>query len=286
MTYPQSSDVTDGMPTSYLHYNTLRADALFLGNLPADSVSLGAALARYADNLVCVPLATDRLRIPYDPLAPCVLMVDGVLCKAAADIDTTAGLFTGLAATWYIFANRAAGSTTFTLSANTTVTEAAGQRRIAMINWDGTHLVYPTLYVLNQGRPGAYYGRVNRIAAQTINAATLTAINFDTQESDPDGMWAIATPNKLTIVHPGIYFIHAQVAGAAAPTQYFYITLRLNGVTLLSTGQVLNPLMTAQTTLVRHFWATDYVEVMIYQQGGATLNTASPTFLTAIALSA
>jgi len=105
VTYPISADVVASQPTAYQHYNNLRADALRFGASALGAVNLGAALARYADNLVLAPLATNRLAVPYDPRWPCTLMIDGHLCQIAAEVDLAALTFSGGAAQWWIFAN-------------------------------------------------------------------------------------------------------------------------------------------------------------------------------------
>jgi hypothetical protein len=274
MSYPASSDVTDGQPTSYLHYNTLRADALYFGGLAADNVTPGAGLARYADNLVLEPLATNRLRVPYNALWPCVLMIDGHLCKAAADVDLAALTFSGAAATWYIFANWTAGSTTFTLSANTSLTEAAGQRRIAMINWDGANVLYPTLIVYHGGRPGLYYARVRRAANQALNDSTAANLSFDTEDVDNDGMYTSGAPTRITIVHPGFYLITANVTYSSDVDGYRRTIILLNNAAITTdthTGAIAMA-VSAIVTTVRHLAAADYLEVQLYHTAGNALN--------------
>ena len=287
MSYPSSSDVLAGQPTSYLHYNTLRADAVYLGNLPADSATLAQLLTRYTRNLVLVPLATNRLRVPYDASFPCCIVIRGYLCIAAADIDLPALTFSGVAATWYIFANRTAGSTTFTLTANTSLTETADQRRIARIDWDGSNLVYPSLMVYNQGRPGLYYAQVSRVAVQSINTATPTAISFDTEDADTDGMYAAAAPTRVTIVHPGLYLITAYVTPAASGGYTSWAYIYLNNTTNIGGNNVAGVAAAAPipcVTIARYLQAGDYLELYTsHNQGGAVNHVAT---LTAVALSA
>jgi hypothetical protein len=56
-------------------------------------------------------------------------------------VDLPAGLFSGGAATWYVFANRTAGSTTFTLSVNTSGSEGTDQRVIGEVSYDGANII-------------------------------------------------------------------------------------------------------------------------------------------------
>ena len=140
MTYPLSTDVAAGQPTAASHYNNLRADALRLGQADADGVRLGQFLSRYARGVRLQYLATNRLRVPYVTSDPPTLMIGARMCQASADVDLAAGLFSGGAATWYVFANHAAGSSTFTLSVNTSATEASGQRVIGEVAWNGSSI--------------------------------------------------------------------------------------------------------------------------------------------------
>lgn len=140
MTYPTSMDVAAGQPTQAAHYNTLRGDALRLGAAEADSVKLGAFLGRYASGVRLQYLAANRVRVPYVTTNPPTLMINGVMCQAAANVDLAAGLFSGGSATWYVFAQRTAGVTTFTLTVNTSATEGIDQRIIGEVEWDGTNI--------------------------------------------------------------------------------------------------------------------------------------------------
>jgi len=139
MTYPLSSDVSAGQPTAVNHYNYLRSDALYLGNTAADSIDIGSLLARYQSGLTIDYLATSRVRVPASATAPVKLMIDGVMCTATSNVDLAAlAAPSGGAAWWYFFAVKAAGTTTFTLDSNTSITETAGRRRIARCYWNGS----------------------------------------------------------------------------------------------------------------------------------------------------
>ena len=64
------------------------------------------------------------------------------MVQAVANVDLAAGEKpAGAAADYYIFANRVAGSTTFTLTVDTSITEAANQRLIGRFYWDGSAIV-------------------------------------------------------------------------------------------------------------------------------------------------
>ena len=138
MTYPLSSEVTAGQPTAAAHYNNLRQDSLYLGNEAANSLPLANFLNRHFEHLNLQYLATNRLRVPYSVAQPPTLMINGCMLQAAANVDLPSNQFSGAAATWYIFAVRSDGSTTFTLTVNTSAAEATDQRLIGECNWDGT----------------------------------------------------------------------------------------------------------------------------------------------------
>ena len=145
MPYPNSSDVSAGQPTASAHYNNLRKDALYLGNISADSISLGKLLSTYILNVKIEYLATNRLRVPYVTTAPASLVIEGCMLQQTDNVDLSSGEFSGAAATWYIFAVRSASSTSFTLSVNTSPTPATGQRLIGQVYWNGTALAQSSI---------------------------------------------------------------------------------------------------------------------------------------------
>lgn len=163
-TYPSSLDVSAGQPTSVVQYNRLRADALTLGALPADAVTLGSFLGSYCSGVSITCLASNRLRVAFDAKFPPTLMIRGTMCQAGANVDLSAGSFSGGAADWFIFANRVAGSTGFTLSVNTSATEGTDQRLIGVCRWDGSALDSTSIQTYAGGSSG------NRMAVITLQA--------------------------------------------------------------------------------------------------------------------
>jgi hypothetical protein len=138
MTYPLSAEVTAGQPTAAAQYNHLRSDALTLGNAAADSLDLAHFFNRHAEHMVLQYLANNRLRVPYSISKPPTLMINGYLLQATANVDLPANQFSGAAATWYVFAVRSPGSTTFTLAVNSSAAEATDQRIIGECVWNGS----------------------------------------------------------------------------------------------------------------------------------------------------
>ena len=119
MPYPNSSDVASGQPTAAAHYNNLRKDAVYLGNVSADSVNLATFLQSFVLNMNIEYLAVARLRVPFDSQKPASVMISGCMLVQTANIDLPAAQFSGGAAVWYICANRAPGVTSFTQTART-----------------------------------------------------------------------------------------------------------------------------------------------------------------------
>ncbi len=142
MSYPLSADVSAGDITAAAQYNNLRADALRLGNLTADAVNLGSLIEFFESKLNITRLAANTVRVAASAAVPVAMVVYGVPVRAVANVDLASGdAPSGGANTWYVFANRVAGSTSFTLSVSTVSAEAANQRRIGQFYWDGTKIV-------------------------------------------------------------------------------------------------------------------------------------------------
>jgi hypothetical protein len=141
MSYPVSADVAAGDATLASQYNNLRSDALLLGQAAADAVPVGVLLENYESRLKIARLNTDLLQITADADNPVSLVVDGYMVQITANLSLAVGAKpAGPASTFYIFANRAAASTAFTLSVSTSPTEAVNQRRIGRFYWDGTKI--------------------------------------------------------------------------------------------------------------------------------------------------
>lgn len=153
-TYPSSLDVSAGQPTGYQQYNRLRADALRFGAAQNDSIPLGQFLSHFVSGIRLAYLATNRLRIQYDPRFPPTVMINGYMCQVDQNVDLPSNSFSGGSATWYIFANRATGSSAFTLSVNTSATEGPDQRLVGVCLWDGSSIVETSIQTYQADTPG------------------------------------------------------------------------------------------------------------------------------------
>jgi hypothetical protein len=142
MSYPLSADVAAGDITAASHYNNLRSDAMRLGNLAADSVNLGLLLKFFESQLTIKILGTTRIYVPASAAVPVSLVISGTPVQAVANVELAlADAAAGAADDWYVFANKTAGTTTFTLSISTVSAEAANQRRLGQFYWNGTAIV-------------------------------------------------------------------------------------------------------------------------------------------------
>jgi hypothetical protein len=130
------------------------------------------------------------------------------------------------------------------------------------------------------GYPPAPGARVYRSTAQPIPNNAWQAVGFDTVRYDSGGTWAAANPTRLTCQVPGTYTItgHAVLANSAAGTVRL-ASLWLNGATALAqqapslaafSGSIT---WRASVTTTTRLNAGDYVELWLYQDTGAALNT-------------
>lgn len=130
--------------------------------------------------------------------------------------------------------------------------------------------------------------RVFHSANQSLTDATVTVLAFDSERFDTDTIHDTATNNsRLTATTAGKYWIHGQVNYADNATGRRDLTIRLNGTTTIADVRV-NPISGADTTVeVSTFYdlsATDYVELLAFQNSGGALNVQavaqqSPEFM-------
>ena len=188
MTYPSSSEVSAGDATLAAHYNSLRSDALFLGQSGDDAVNLAALLERYETRLKIERLNTDQVRIVASASEPVSLLIAGYMVQAVANVDLAADHKPyGTENTFYIFANRADDSTTFTLSVSTSSTEGENQRRVGRFYWDGakiekdsirTELAVQIRSLLSYVEPQICEGRLTVSTGVSVPASDVSASSF------------------------------------------------------------------------------------------------------------
>lgn len=118
--------------------------------------------------------------------------------------------------------------------------------------------------------------RVFHDANQSIDDSTVTALAFNSERFDTDGIHDTATNNsRLTCATAGTYLIGASVEWASSATGNRNLSLRLNGTTFLV--GVAQTALTGATTqqqfaTLYDLAAADYVECMVFQTSGGALN--------------
>ena len=140
------------------------------------------------------------------------------------------------------------------------------------------------------GSGTAQAAKVTQSSAQTISAATTTALAFNTEDEDTDGFHDNATNNtRLTVPAGlgGLYLVGAVWGVNSALGDGKRITLHIakNGTTITGSPVESNAASTSErvnvtTTTIIRLAATDYIEAMAWQ--GATASRDTDTARTAL----
>lgn len=121
----------------------------------------------------------------------------------------------------------------------------------------------------------AFRNTTQAIANNSFVALSFSSVNFDT-----DVFWAVGNPTRLTVpgTLAGQFIIIAEVQWANSATGYRELTIRKNGATILANlqgpaeaGGTCEQILTCLATLV----AGDYIELLVNQLSGGSLNTAT-----------
>lgn len=127
--------------------------------------------------------------------------------------------------------------------------------------------------------PVAIGARVYNSAAISIPNSAFTALTFDSERYDTDGLHDTSTnTSRLTCTRGGIYLITAHVVFAANTAGVRYVNIRLNGTTDIAShgGSASNAFETAYSVSTIYQLAVgDYVEVRVFQSSGGALNVNS-----------
>ena len=119
---------------------------------------------------------------------------------------------------------------------------------------------------------------------QSVNHDTATALTFDSEDFDSDGMHSAgASPTRITIPANGggLYLLIGQANFAADADGQRQLRLRKNGTTDLVIAN--QPVATATTATIMQIQtlavlaAADYIELQAYHEAGAALNVGSAT---------
>jgi hypothetical protein len=158
--------------------------------------------------------------------------------------------------------------------------------KCGVLFFDETNPADGCVAFIYDGAPIHPCARVSNTADQSIPHATLTALAFDTERFDTDGIHDTVTNNsRLTCKTAGKYQITAQVRWQSNATGYREIRIRLNGTTQICiVRQGAHGLDMQVVTTLYDLGVDDYVEVMVYQNSGGALNVEkvaqySPEFM-------
>lgn len=125
---------------------------------------------------------------------------------------------------------------------------------------------------------GLFIGcRVYNTGNQALATGVYTAITFDSERYDTDGMHSTSSnTSRITINQDGKYHVGACVSYAPHVTGQRFVTIYLNGTTYIAyTRPVSDAADGSYTTLAcdYQFSAGDYIEVRMYQNTGGNLNS-------------
>ena len=121
--------------------------------------------------------------------------------------------------------------------------------------------------------------RVYNSAAQSISNSTETTVTFDTEYFDTDTIHSTSSnTGRLTATTDGVYIIVFNFAFTTNATGHRKIIMKLNGSTEIAIFEVdtnQNDEQIGQVSTVYKLSATDYVEVIVWQNSGGALNLKS-----------
>lgn len=118
---------------------------------------------------------------------------------------------------------------------------------------------------------------VRQGTAQSIPNALFTAITWDVEDEDTDGMHATGA-NSLVCVTPGVYMVAADVTFAPNATGFRAIRFAVNGTGIGGRASIPSPTATVSADLsvsrAVMLAVGDTLSVVAYQSSGAALNTS------------
>lgn len=125
--------------------------------------------------------------------------------------------------------------------------------------------------------------RVYHSVAQAINPATWTALAFDSERFDPNGMHSGASPTRITIATTGTYLVGGSARFATSNTDQTdrYLCISVNGVPGVGTSIArqmghmscgATKVLTLSVSTLWEFTAADFVELCAFQNSGGVLN--------------
>jgi hypothetical protein len=121
--------------------------------------------------------------------------------------------------------------------------------------------------------------RVYNSSNISVSDSSLTALTFDSERFDTDDMHDLVTnTGRLTFTTAGKYLVKGQVEWSGDSNGRRELTIRLNGATILAQTTIA-PAGTAdmgqEVSTIYDFAATDYVELLAYQDSGGSRSAKS-----------
>ena len=128
-----------------------------------------------------------------------------------------------------------------------------------------------------------------RTTNQSINDSTFTAMSFDAEDFDTDGLHeAVTNPSRITIALTGKYFVSTTTYWAVSAVGSRFLVVRKNAVAtdLLTAGMAGAVAGFPQNTNgILSLASGDYIEALVWQNSGGALNvTASGESVNLIAM--
>lgn len=117
------------------------------------------------------------------------------------------------------------------------------------------------------------YNSVNQAISNNIS----TALQFDSERYDTESEHSSLYPSRLTaITHDKrLIFGNIQFQNQASPVGVRQVSIKLNGVTTIASVRVpagVNDRIMLNISTIWHMAAGDYVELMVFQNSGSSLN--------------
>lgn len=138
-----------------------------------------------------------------------------------------------------------------------------------------SHLTYFSIVKLSSSHAASVGVRVTNSSAQAVPNGSSTAIGFNTEYYDDHSFHDTSTNNtRLTVPISGKYLVKGTVRLAASPGTGGSVWIRQNGSTPVGQAKLgnLSPYVATVITIL-DLDADDYVELMVYQDSGGSVNT-------------
>lgn len=123
--------------------------------------------------------------------------------------------------------------------------------------------------------------RVTRLANKPITTNTLTLMDWDGEDYDPNGFHSTVTNNsRITPNVSGLYEVKTHIGWATNATSRRFCSIYKNGVVAAQANIEAASASTTEVTVSKKILfngTTDYVEAQVYQQSGGNLDVEAAT---------